>query len=44
LLQNGKIVANDTPQNFMKLQDPEVQAFTASLGETRAGNGAGAAQ
>jgi osmoprotectant transport system ATP-binding protein len=44
LLQNGKIVANDTPQNFMKLQHSEVQAFTASLGETRAGNGAGAAR
>jgi osmoprotectant transport system ATP-binding protein len=44
LLQNGKIVANDTPQNFMKLEHPEVQAFAASLGETRVGNGAGAAR
>jgi osmoprotectant transport system ATP-binding protein len=44
LLQNGKIVASDTPQNFMKLQHPEVQAFAASLGEIRAGNSAGAAQ
>jgi osmoprotectant transport system ATP-binding protein len=42
LLQNGKIVANDTPLNFMKLQHPEVQAFAASLGDIRAGNGAGA--
>jgi osmoprotectant transport system ATP-binding protein len=44
LLQDGKIVANDTPQNFMKLQHPEVRAFAASLGELRAGHGAGAAQ
>ena len=44
LLQNGKIVAADAPQNFMKLQHPEVQAFAASLGEIRAGNGAGAAR
>jgi osmoprotectant transport system ATP-binding protein len=44
LLQNGKIVASDTSQNFMKLQHPEVQAFAASLGEIRAGNGAGAAR
>jgi osmoprotectant transport system ATP-binding protein len=44
LLQNGKIVASDTPQNFMQLQHPEVRAFAASLGELRAGNGAGAAQ
>jgi osmoprotectant transport system ATP-binding protein len=44
LLQNGKIVASDTPQNFMKLPHPEVQAFAASLGELRAGNGGGAAR
>ena len=42
LLQNGKIVANDTPLNFMKLEHPEVQAFAASLGDIRAGDGAGA--
>ena len=42
LLQNGKIVASDTPQNFMKLEHPEVQAFAASLGDIRAGHGDGA--
>jgi osmoprotectant transport system ATP-binding protein len=42
LLQNGKIVASDIPQNFMKLQHPEVQAFAASLGEIPAGHRAGA--
>jgi osmoprotectant transport system ATP-binding protein len=44
LLQDGKIVASDTPQNFMKLQHPEVQAFAASLGELGADRGAGAAR
>jgi osmoprotectant transport system ATP-binding protein len=44
LLQNGKIVASDTPQNFMKLQHPEVQAFAASLVEIPTEPGAGAAQ
>jgi osmoprotectant transport system ATP-binding protein len=42
LLQNGKIVASDTPQNFMKLKHPEVQAFATSLGEIPTGSGAGA--
>src|ERR1700730_13573984 len=31
LLQICKIIANDTPLNFMKLEHPEVQAFAASL-------------
>ena len=44
LLQNGKIVASDTPQNFMRLQHPEVQAFAASLGESIAEHRAGEAQ
>jgi osmoprotectant transport system ATP-binding protein len=44
LLQNGKIVASDIPQNFMKLQHPEVQAFATSLGEIPADHRAGAAQ
>ncbi len=42
LLQNGKIVASDTPQNFMKLKHAEVQAFAASLGEIPTGSNAGA--
>jgi osmoprotectant transport system ATP-binding protein len=31
LLQNGRIVANATPQDFLRVEHPEVQAFTASL-------------
>jgi osmoprotectant transport system ATP-binding protein len=38
LLQSGRIVASDTPANFMQLQHPEVRAFAESLGT----NGAGA--
>jgi osmoprotectant transport system ATP-binding protein len=31
LLESGKIVANTSPQHFLHLPHPEVQAFTASL-------------
>jgi osmoprotectant transport system ATP-binding protein len=32
LLQGGKMVASETPQNFLQLGHPEVRAFAASLG------------
>ena len=48
MLQNGKIIANETPDKFLRLEHPEVRAFAASLGgefaaaQTRpAGNRAG---
>jgi osmoprotectant transport system ATP-binding protein len=31
LLQDGRIVANETPQSFLRLAHPEVRAFAASL-------------
>jgi osmoprotectant transport system ATP-binding protein len=31
LLQEGKIVANDRPENFLRLPHEEVRAFVASL-------------
>jgi osmoprotectant transport system ATP-binding protein len=31
LLERGRIVANAEPEDFLRLQHPEVQAFTASL-------------
>jgi osmoprotectant transport system ATP-binding protein len=31
LLQDGRIVANETPRNFLRLAHPEVRAFVASL-------------
>jgi osmoprotectant transport system ATP-binding protein len=31
LLQNGRIVADATPQEFLRIDHPEVKAFTASL-------------
>jgi osmoprotectant transport system ATP-binding protein len=31
LLQGGKIVADDTPENFLQLPHPEVRAFATSL-------------
>jgi osmoprotectant transport system ATP-binding protein len=38
LLQNGKIVASETPQEFLKLQDAEVRAFADSLNGNSDGN------
>jgi osmoprotectant transport system ATP-binding protein len=40
LLQEGKIVANDTPENFLRLPQDEVQAFVASLHVAPAESGA----
>jgi len=34
LLQSGQIVADATPQEFLKIDHPEIQAFTASLATT----------
>ena len=31
LLQNGRIVADGTPEEFLHIDHPEVRAFTASL-------------
>jgi osmoprotectant transport system ATP-binding protein len=38
LLQDGKIVASETPQEFLKLRDAEVRAFADSLNSSSAGN------
>ena len=32
LLENGKVAASGTPEEFLRVEHPEVRAFTASLG------------